>query len=97
MTSGAQASWNIPGHPQGALFGLLFWDQTMQTGYKAWVKALLTHPNPHGVPLGQEPALAILQLQNEDSLLFWTFQTIQGEEKKRLGKRFTENTEAYQL
>ena len=53
--------------------GLLFWDETVQKGYKAWIKELLTKPNPHGgPPIGQDPAFAILQIQNEDSLLFWT-------------------------
>ncbi len=86
-TSGSQASWEIPGHPGGAMFGLVFWDETTQKGYKAWIKELLTRKNPHGaVPLGQEPALGIFQIQNEDSLLFWTLGTVKGEEKKRLCK-----------
>jgi hypothetical protein len=69
----AQASWGIPGKPGGNMGGLLFWDETTQNGYKAWIKELLTRPNPHGgPPIGQDPAFAILQTQNEDSLLFWT-------------------------
>jgi hypothetical protein len=33
----------------------------------------LTTRNPYGVPLAQEPALAIVEIQNEDSFFFWTF------------------------
>ena len=53
--------------------GLLFFDPTMQEGYKAWLKALYAETNPYtGIPLAADPAVAIIQLQNEDSLLFWT-------------------------
>jgi hypothetical protein len=71
---GAQESFNIPGRKSGSMLGLLFWDETVQNGYKAWVKELLTRPNPYagGVPIGQDPGMAIFQIQNEDSLLFWT-------------------------
>ena len=84
----AQANWGLKGHPLDKnLTGMLFWDEDLQRGYKAWLKELLTRPNPHtGVPLGKDPAMAILQLQNEDSLLFWTMQSIQGEELRRLGQ-----------
>ena len=45
----------------------------LKAAYKAWMKALLTPRNPHtGVPLAKDPALAIVQVQNEDSLFFGT-------------------------
>ena len=53
----------------------LFWDESLQSDYKSWVKELLTRPNPYDekkTPLGKDPALAIFQIQNEDSLFFWT-------------------------
>ena len=83
-------SWGIPGvTAEQAAFGLLFFDPTMQEGYKAWLKALYAEKNPYtGIPLAADPAVAIIQLQNEDSLLFWTFNTIQGEPRKRLAKLF---------
>ncbi|MFN3484215.1 MAG: hypothetical protein ACK44W_01845 [Planctomycetota bacterium] len=85
----AQASWGLPGHPSGPLPGMLFWDETLQSGYKAWVRALMTRPNPYtGVPLAKDPAIAVFQIQNEDSLLFWTVSNIQGEEARRFGERF---------
>ncbi len=73
---GIQKSWHVPGNPTSAM-SLLFWDPTMQRGYKAWMRALLTRPNPYtGIPLGHDPAVAIISLQNEDSMLFWNMQDI---------------------
>ena len=70
-------------------FGLLFFDPTMQQGYKAWMKALYAETNPYtGIPLAKDPAVAIIELQNEDSLLFWTLDTIKGEQLRRLSKLF---------
>ena len=55
--------------------GVLFWNAARQEQYKAWWRELLTRPNPHEpnqTPLKDDPAFAILQIQNEDSMLFWT-------------------------
>jgi len=55
-------------------FALLFFDPRMQAIYKAWARALLTTRNPYtGVPLAREPAVAIVEIVNEDSYFFWTF------------------------
>ena len=55
-------------------FMLLFFDQDMQSLYFNWAKQLLTTPNPYsGIPLGEDPAVAILEIQNEDSHFFYTF------------------------
>ncbi len=71
------------------LTGMLFWDEALQAGYKSWWKALLTPPNPHtSIPLAQDPAVAILQLQNEDSLLFYTLQAVKGEARRDLRRKF---------
>lgn len=81
--------WGLPGGTDQGSHGLLFFDETLQTAYKAWWKALVSEKNPYtGVPLAQDASLAILQLQNEDSLLFWTSNGIKGEQRKRLGKKF---------
>ncbi len=70
-TGDAPASWGIRG--QGSLWGVLFSDRTMQDGFKEWMRVLYGEKNPYtGVPLSQEPAIAVILLQNEDSLLFWT-------------------------
>ncbi len=55
-------------------FALLFFHPEFQAVYKNWWRVLLTTPNPHtGVPLRDEPAVAFVELVNEDSYLFWTF------------------------
>jgi hypothetical protein len=84
------ASWGIEGWPQNqSPMGLLFFNPRLQAGYKAWLKALLAPRNPYtGIPLAQDPAVAMIHLQNEDSLLFWTEQNIKGEQLKLLGKQF---------
>ena len=53
---------------------LLFFDEDMQRIYFNWARTLLTSPNPYTkIPLGQDPAVAILEIQNEDSHFFYTF------------------------
>ncbi|MGD0090450.1 MAG: hypothetical protein ABSE73_11070 [Planctomycetota bacterium] len=70
-------------------WGLLFFDPKLQAAYKNWMKLLLTEKNPYtGIPLAQDPALAIIQLQNEDSLLFYTSQGIKGAAHKELRRQF---------
>ncbi len=55
-------------------FMLLFFDPDMQRIYFDWADTLLKTVNPYtGTPLGQDPAVAIVEIQNEDSYFFWTF------------------------
>jgi hypothetical protein len=82
-------AWGLPHGDKLNASGLLFFDETLQAAYKGWLKKLLTEPNPFtGVPLARDPALAIIQLQNEDSLLFWTVNNIPDPYKTDLGTRF---------
>jgi hypothetical protein len=70
-------------------WGLLFFDPKLQDAYRHWLKAVLTEKNPYtGLPLVQDPALAIIEIQNEDSLLFWTTQGIKGPAKQELRRQF---------
>ena len=87
--SGAAASWNL-GYGDGEdIWGLLFFDDSLRSAYKGWIKHLYSDPNPYtGIPLGKDPAVAIAQIQNEDSLLFWTFQAIKPNQKLVLAKKF---------
>lgn len=81
--------WNIAGGAKQAATGLLFFDETLQSAYKSWLRQLLTEKNPYtGIPLAQDPSLAILQLQNEDSLLFWTLDQVQGAQRQALERLF---------
>jgi hypothetical protein len=71
------------------LWGVLFFDEKLREGYKAWVRALYEPKNPYtGIPLAQDPAVGIIQVQNEDSLLFWTLQGMKPALRERLGKQF---------
>jgi hypothetical protein len=85
----APASWGIDGYADKELWGVLFFNETLQNGYKAWVREVYTRKNPYtGLPLGQDPAVAIIQVHNEDSLLFWTLDGIAPEQKRVLGQKF---------
>lgn len=83
-------SWNIPGYSGwGQPFGVLFIDKRLQAGYKAWLKQTLEPKNPYtGIPLARDPALAVIQIQNEDSLFFWTIAGLRPEQKRAYGKLF---------
>jgi hypothetical protein len=82
--------WGIPGHTgQSSPMGLLFFNEKLQEGYKAWVKALYAPKNPHtGIPLAQDPAVGIIQVQNEDSLFFWTIDGLRPEQFEYLGTKY---------
>lgn len=71
------------------LASLLFFEPTVQKAYKTWLKQWLTPTNPHtGIPLAKDTSIAIFQIQNEGSLLFWTQRSVQGEQLKLLEKQF---------
>lgn len=55
-------------------FAALFFNRDFQTQYREWWRALLTTPHPvTGKRLADDPAVACLEIQNEDSFFFWTF------------------------
>ncbi|MFQ3610597.1 MAG: hypothetical protein SNJ72_03785, partial [Fimbriimonadales bacterium] len=73
-------------------FALLFFDEEFQKRYREWWRVLLTSPNPvGGLPLKDDPAVAMVELVNEDSYLFWTFtpyENIPAEPMAKLEKAF---------
>ncbi len=74
LTPDPDASWlagyNGSQHP----FAALFFNPTFQEKYRQWWKALLlTRNESTGNRLIDDPAVAGLEMQNEDSFLFWTF------------------------
>ncbi len=83
-------NWPVPKNSQAEnLNSLLFFDPTLRAAYKNWLKILLTETNPYtGKPLKDDPTLAILQLQNEDSLLFWTFNRLRGKDLDTLRQQY---------
>lgn len=81
-----QPNW---GFDSRGMTGLLFFEPRLQAAYKQWLRTALSETNPHtGLALKDDPALAILQLQNEDSLLHWTAEGIAGRERRQLEARF---------
>ncbi len=55
-------------------FAALFFDKDFQQHYREWWKALLLTPNPStGTRLIDDPSVAGLEIINEDSYFFWTF------------------------
>ncbi len=72
------ASWGVEGEDQQRMVALLFYHPKFQEYYKGWLDVLFNTQNPYtGVAIKDEPAVSLIQLQNEDSLLHWTFQQIQ--------------------
>ncbi|MEB3230165.1 MAG: hypothetical protein VKJ64_04085 [Leptolyngbyaceae bacterium] len=83
-----QPQWPVPRSSE-TMHGLLFFDPEMQSAYKEWLRQLLEPVNPYtGIALKDDPAIALLQLQNEDSLLFWTFNDIKGDDLAILQRQF---------
>lgn len=65
---------DFPGYAGGKHpFALLYFNPAFESLYRTWWRGLLTAPNPHGPPLKDEPAVAFVEMVNEDSTLFWTF------------------------
>ncbi|GBF79774.1 hypothetical protein [Aphanothece sacrum] len=85
-----QSNWGIP-RDSSSLHGLLFFDPKLQSAYKIWLRKLLEPVNPYtGIPLKDDPAIAIIQLQNEDSLLFWTISQVKGRDLDILSGQFAQ-------
>jgi hypothetical protein len=70
----ANLSW-LPGYDGTKFpFAALMFNPDFQAKYKTWVTGLLTGTDAaDSKPLTQEPALMGLEIQNEDSFFFWTF------------------------
>ncbi len=65
--------WGDPLCEGGRASGLLYFDPTLQLGYRAWMKQLYTRVNPYtNLRLADDPAVAIIQFQNETGLLWWS-------------------------
>jgi hypothetical protein len=85
----APESWGIEGYANSQVWGILFFNEKLQAGYKAWVKELYTRKSPYtGLALKDDPAVAVIQIKNEDSLLFWTLGGLKEPQKRLLGAKF---------
>lgn len=54
-------------------FAALFFNPGFQEKYRSWWTALLNTKMANGKTLVEEAAVAAVEIQNEDSLFFWTF------------------------
>jgi len=83
-------SWKIEGGGSEAE-GLLFIDEKVQNAYRHWTREFYTRVNPHtGLAIKDDPTVAILQIQNEDSLFFWTSQRLTDPQRRKLSARFSD-------
>ncbi len=84
--------WGIDGYSgNDDLWEVMYFNDRLKEGYKAWVKYLYTEENPYtGIPLSKDPSVAIIQIKNEDGVFFWTMQSIKPELKQLVGKLFFE-------
>jgi hypothetical protein len=72
-------------------FSLLYFEPEMQRLYQSWARALLTTRSPYtGRTLAAEPAVAMVEIINEDSHFFWTFkpEEFHPDQRERLEKRY---------
>lgn len=84
--------WGIEGYSgKDALWGVMYFSDTLKQAYKSWVRYLYTETNPYtGIPLKDEPAVALIQIKNEDGVFFWTMQNIKPELKRLIMKKYTD-------
>ena len=54
-------------------FAVLIFNPEFQARYRGWWRALLLTPDANGRKLVDDPAVFGLEVQNEDSFFFWTF------------------------
>jgi hypothetical protein len=84
------ASWDL-GEYNGnvSLWGVMYFNERLKAAYKKWVSYLYTTVNPYtGIALKDEPAVGLIQIKNEDGLLFYTVDAILPNLKNEMGHRF---------
>lgn len=83
--------WGIKGYSgKDDLWAVLFFNEKLKEGYKSWVKYLYTTTNPYtGIALKDDPAISIIQIENEDAVFFWTMSGIKPELKRMVGQQFS--------
>jgi hypothetical protein len=81
------AGWQAGDMPTGSLF----FNERFQQAYKRWVRVFYTTKNPHtGLAIKDDPAVAILQVKNEDSLLFYTANNLPRPQQRLLSEKFAQ-------
>ncbi len=82
--------WGIDGYSgTDDLWEVIYFSDTLKSGYKSWVKYLYTETNPYtGIALKDDPAVGLIQIMNEDGVFFWTIQGIKPELEKIVMQKF---------
>lgn len=91
MVSKVFDNWGIAGYSANdkKMEGVIFFHDGLKNAYKKWVQELYTAPNPFtGVPLKDEPAVALIQTQNEDGLFWYTISSVKPELQKVINQKF---------
>ncbi len=76
--SNIPASWGL-GDYKGSVqpWALMYFNNDYKEAYKKWVEVLYTQINPYtNIALKDDPAVALIQIKNEDGVLFWTIQGV---------------------
>ena len=83
-------NWNIPEYTGKSpkLDGVIFFHDGLRNACKQWVTELFTASNPYGLPLKDEPAVAVIQTHNEDGMFFFTIQNVKPGINQIMRKRF---------
>jgi hypothetical protein len=84
------ASWSLGEYTgQGDMWALMYFNQPLKAAYKEWVRILYTEVNPFtGIALKDDPAVALIQVKNEDSVLFWTIEGIKPDHRATIEQTF---------
>jgi hypothetical protein len=69
----ADTSWLKGYDGRSHAFASLFFNPDFQARYREWWTALLNSRDHSGLRLAEDPSVMGLEVQNEDSLFFWTF------------------------
>ena len=82
--------WGIDGYSgKDALWEVMYFNDRLKQAYKSWVKYLYTEINPYtGIALKDDPAVALIQIKNEDGVFWWTMQMIKPELKDIVSRKF---------
>lgn len=77
-----QERWGIDGYDQDYIDGggqtraffVLFFDEDLRSAFRGWLRQMVSAQNPfNGLAIAEDPAVATIELINEDNLFFWTF------------------------
>ena len=67
----------------------MYFNDRLKKAYKSWVRYLYTETNPYtGIPLKDDPAVALIQIKNEDGVFWWTMQMVKPELKDLVSRKF---------